>query len=181
MKNMKKQKDTHFQYFCFKKINKKAQMKMGETIAVLLVFFMLLFFGIFFYANIERKDIQERVEKMEEKKSIDVSQIISFLPELRCTAENITKSLCIDKLKKEVFTTEVGNKYPQYYSSIFSNTKIELAEIYPDAGDYLTIYQGTESEQYFRTHVPVSLFDPTEYPGRYTIGLLRITYYTFGK
>ena len=75
---------------------------MGETIAVLLVFFMLLFFGIFFYANMERKNIQERLETMEEKRSIDISQTIAFLPELKCTAENITKSLCIDKLKKDV-------------------------------------------------------------------------------
>ena len=159
---------------------KKSQMKMGETIAVLIVFFMIIFFGIFFYANKERKDIQERLETMEEKKSIDVSQIISFLPELKCTAENITKSLCIDKLKKEVFADQIGSEYSQFYSSIFSNTKIELVEIYPDSGDYIVLYEGTISEQYFTTYIPVSLFDPTKYPGRYTIGLLKITYYTFG-
>ena len=159
---------------------KNAQMKMGETIAVLIVFFMILFFGIFFYANMERRDIQSRMEKMEEKKSIDISQIISFLPELKCTAENITKSLCIDKLKKDVFASQIGNEYSEYYQSHFSNTKIELAEIYPTLGDYLTIYEGTTSDQYFTTYIPVSLFDPTEYPGRYTIGLLKITYYTFG-
>jgi sensor histidine kinase regulating citrate/malate metabolism len=160
---------------------KKAQMKMGETIAILLVFFMIIFFGIFFYANIEKRDIKERVEQMEEKKSIDVSQTISFLPELRCTSENITKSLCIDKLKKDVFANQIGSEYSQFYSSIFSNTKIELAEIYPTSGDYMTLYEGTSSEQYFTTYIPVSLFDPTMYPGRYTIGLLKITYYTFGK
>ena len=143
----------------------KAQMKMGETIAVLIVFFMILFFGIFFYANMERKGIQERLEKMEEKKSID---------------RNITRSLCIDKLKKDVFA-EIGNRYSQYYQSLFSNTKIELTEIYPNSGDYITIYEGTTSEQYFTTYIPVSVFDPTDYPGRYTIGLLKITYYTFGK
>lgn len=154
---------------------------MGETIAVLLVFFMILFFGIFFYSNMERKNIQQRLESMEEKKSIDISQIISFLPELKCTAENITKSLCIDTLKKEVFALQIGNQYSQYYQSHFSNTKIELAEIYPNFGDYITIYEGTTSNQYFTTYIPVSLFDPTEYPGRYTIGLLKITYYTFGK
>jgi hypothetical protein len=159
----------------------KAQMKMGETIAVLIVFFMILFFGIFFYANMERKGIQERLEKMEEKKSIDISQTIAFLPELKCTAGNITRSLCIDKLKKDVFAEQIGNQYSRYYQSLFSNTKIELTEIYPNSGDYITIYEGTTSEQYFTTYIPVSVFDPTDYPGRYTIGLLKITYYTFGK
>ena len=159
---------------------KKSQMKMGETIAVLIVFFMILFFGIFFYANMERKNIQSRLEKMEEEKSIDISQIISFLPELKCTAENVTKSLCIDKLKKEVFASNIGDQYSQYYQSHFSNTKIELAEIYPSSGEYLTIYEGVTSDEYFTTYIPVSLFDPTEYPGRYTIGLLKVTYFTFG-
>ena len=181
MKNIKKSKHHPLPAFCSKKMKKKAQMKMGETIAVLLVFFMLIFFGIFFYANMERRDIQERLEQMEEKRSIDISQIISFLPELKCTAENITKSLCIDKLKKDFFAQRIGSEYPQYYSTVFSNTKIELAEIYPNPGDYLIIYEGTTSEQYFTTYVPISLFDPTEYPGRYTIGLLKITYYTFGR
>ena len=160
---------------------KNAQMKMGETIAVLIVFFMILFFGIFFYANIERKNIQERLETMEEKKSIDISQTISFLPELKCTTGNITKSLCIDKLKKDVFSEQIGSQYSRHYQSLFSNTKIELAEIYPNSGDYILIYEGTTSEQYFTTYVPISVFDPTNYPGRYTIGLLKITYYTFGK
>ena len=89
-------------------------MKMGETIAVLIVFFMILFFGIFFYANIERKNIQERLETMEEKKSIDISQTISFLPELKCTTGNLTKSLCIDKLKKDVFSEQIGSQYSRY-------------------------------------------------------------------
>ncbi|MBC8444233.1 hypothetical protein H8D83_01475 [Candidatus Woesearchaeota archaeon] len=160
------------------KKNKKAQMKMGETIAVLIVFFMILFFGIFFYANMERKSFQSRLEKMEEKKSIDVAQTISFLPELKCTAENITKTLCIDKLKLDAFKT-LASERTQYYQSVFSNTMIEIAEIYPTSTSYETVYEGTTSDQYFSTFIPVSIFYPSPYPGRYGIGLLRIKYYTF--
>ena len=96
-------------------------MKMGETIAVLVVFFMLLIFGIFFYAGIESRNIQKRSELMEEKKSIDVAQIISFLPELKCTSGNLTKALCVDDLKKDVFAEEIGVQYKSYYQSVFSN------------------------------------------------------------
>jgi len=41
---------------------KKAQIKMFETIAVLLIFFVLIGFGLIFYGRIQEKTIQETAE-----------------------------------------------------------------------------------------------------------------------
>jgi hypothetical protein len=141
---------------------------------------MLLFFGIFFYANMERKSFQNRVEKIEEKRSVDIAQIISFLPELRCTTGNVSKSLCVDKFKKDIFANVLSLNYNLYYQSVFSNTRIEIMEIFPNNSNYSTIYQGTESNESFATFIPISIFDPSIYPGSYGIGMMKITYYTFG-
>ena len=160
------------------KKNRKAQMKMGETIAVLLVFFILLFFGIMFYSKMQTNKIRETVQEMEEKESIDVAQQIQFLPELKCTFSDVTRSLCIDYLKAKSFAN-ISKDNTAYYQSIFGSTKIEYAEVYPELTNYTLIYEGPTSNQYLTTFMPISLFHPIPYPGRYKIGLLRIKYYTF--
>lgn len=153
-------------------------MKMGETIAVLIVFFLLLFFGLIFFSNMERRDIQDKVGDMEEQASIDLAQTIQFLPELKCTSEDITRTLCIDLLKLEAFKN-LSSEKKAYYQSIFGSTGLEIAEIYPDYVNYTTIYEGPTSPEYFITFIPVSLFQPYPYPGKYKIGMLKIISYTF--
>lgn len=171
------------------KITRKAQMKMGETISVLIVFFFLLFLGIIFYSNIERRDIQKKANEIEESASVDIAQTIQFLPELKCTSEDATRALCIDSLKLSAFANISSGK-KAFYQSVFGNTKIEITEIYPnysfnssapigqDSG-YFLVYEGPKSDEYFTTFIPVSLFVPYPYPGRYKVSLLKITSYTF--
>jgi len=158
--------------------NKRAQMKMGETIAVLIVFFILLFFGIIFFSNMERRDIQDKVSNMGEQASIDIAQTIQFLPELKCTSEDITRTLCLDTLKLESFKL-LSSEKKAYYQSVFGSTGLEIAEIYPEYTNYTTIYGGPTSSEYFVTFIPVSLFQPYPYPGEYKIGMLKIISYTF--
>jgi predicted PurR-regulated permease PerM len=158
--------------------NKKAQMKMGETIAVLLVFFIILFFGIMFYSRMQSSEIKETVQEIEEKSSTDIAQKIQFLPELKCTSSDVTRSLCIDNLKAKSFSN-ISKDNTAYYQSIFGSTKIEYAQVYPGLTNYTILYEGPSSSQYITTLMPISLFNPLPYPGRYTIGLLRIRYYLF--
>jgi len=158
--------------------NKTAQMKMGETIAVLIVFFMLLFFGLIFFSNMERKEIIDKVNEMEEQESIDLAQTIQFLPELKCTTEDITKTLCIDALKLNAFKNMSSGK-KAYYQPIFGSTRLEVAEIYPNPTNFTQIYEGPTSSEYFMTFIPISLFQPNPYPGQYKIGILKIISYSF--
>lgn len=159
---------------------KKAQLKIGETIAVLIVFFVLLFFGIMFYSNLERENIKEQVEDIEQQASIDIAQRIQFLPELKCTSGDITRTLCIDKIKMRAFKN-ISSQSMTYYQSVFGSSKIEVAEIYPEFSNYTLLYQGPESQQYFTTFLPISIFEPLPYPGKYKVGMLKVTYYMFSQ
>ena len=103
---------------------------------------------------------------------------IQFLPELRCTSSDVARSLCIDYLKAKSFANISKDNTP-YYQSIFGSTRIEYAEVYPTLTNYTLLYEGPTSNQYITTFIPISLFYPIPYPGRYKIGLLRIRYYTF--
>jgi hypothetical protein len=153
-------------------------MKMGETIAVLLVFFVLLFLGIMFYSRMQSNKIRETVQEIEEQESVDIAQKIQFLPELKCTSSDVSRSLCLDYLKAKSFSN-ISKDNTAYYQSIFGSTKIEYAEIYPTLTNYTLLYEGPTSNQYITTFMPISLFHPLPYPGIYKIGLLRIRYYTF--
>ena len=74
--------------------SKKAQIQMMETIAVLLIFFVILIIGFIFYIRTAGFGQAQKVTKDQELQSIRVSQAISFLPELQCSSKNIIKDNC---------------------------------------------------------------------------------------
>ena len=78
-------------------INKKAQVKMFETIAVLVVFFMIILFGFMFYTRVQQTTFEAETEEQIILRAIDLSQNIFFLPEIQCIGEH--KIDCIDILK----------------------------------------------------------------------------------
>lgn len=61
---------------------RKAQLKMFETIAVLVVFFFLIVFGVSFYFVMQRSSYNKQVERNMQITAIDIAQKISDIPEL---------------------------------------------------------------------------------------------------
>jgi len=74
-------------------------MEMGETIAIMFIFFMLLVAGAVFYLNLQRASMAQEIEQAYELRAIETAQIISFLPELQCTESNVVKASCFDIYK----------------------------------------------------------------------------------
>ena len=82
-------------------MGKKAQIRMSESIAIMIVFFVLLVFGIVFYSQIERRNIGVAISSSQDLKAVEVAQVFSFLPEVQCTKENIVINNCFDLMKLE--------------------------------------------------------------------------------
>ena len=111
--------------------SKKAQMKMGENIAVLFVFFLIIAFGMIFYMRVLKHTSQTRDIENFELQSIKIAQLVNFLPELQCSSDNIVKDACIDLYKLQAFK-DIVNKNQDYYYNLFKFSKIEVDEIYPE-------------------------------------------------
>ena len=79
--------------------NRKAQIQMGESVAILFIFFILVVFGFVFYMNVMRGSAKVQMEENIQLKAIGIAQKASFLPELQCSEENVRVENCIDLLK----------------------------------------------------------------------------------
>jgi hypothetical protein len=160
---------------------KKSQIQMMETIAILFIFFVIVFIAIIFFSRIWRSSISEEVSKYQELSSIEVAQLASSLPELQCSEDNIVKSNCVDRLK--VIAVQVTDQ-PQndlldvnYYFDFFGYSQITIQQIFPDSTDTWTIYHKAPEQIKNKrtTYFPISIFDPVENANYF--GLLTLEVY----
>ena len=74
--------------------NKKSQIKMGETLAVLIIFFFLLMFGYSFYAGIQQRNFIQELAQVESLRAIQLAQRVYYLPEIQCSSGYDARHSC---------------------------------------------------------------------------------------
>jgi len=158
---------------------KKAQIKMFETIAVLLIFFVLIGFGLIFYSRIQSQGFQAKLDENFELKAIQTAQLVSFLPELQCSSDGIITDDCFDTLKVEALSEIIRNDQKlrtEYYFDTFGYSDISIKQIYPP-GSIWTIYENSVDNYKAKSSVkiPISLYDAKK--REYGFGILNIDVY----
>ena len=80
-----------------KKMNKKAQMQMLETIGVIFIFFVLILFGSIFYFKFQEISFQNKQEELLAQSAMDTTLVTLFLPEIQCSrGDSEAEDNCID-------------------------------------------------------------------------------------
>src|SRR3989344_5606509 len=110
---------------------KRAQIQIGETIAVLFVFFILIIIGFMFYVKVIKDNIDIEKEEMSQLRSVGISQRIMFLPEIQSSEDNIIIDNCIDILKLDYAQSIMKENEIYYYDLLeFSdNMSMQLSII----------------------------------------------------
>lgn len=156
-------------------MDKKSQIHIEETIAILLVFFALLILGFAFYSTIMKGIFGKEKEESRQLEAIAVAQKVPFLPELQCSENNIIASDCIDIYKLDA-AREVIKKNPIFYIGEFGMSTITVNEIYPDSKKWV-IYNNTLPDSVkLSTDIPIALKDPTKI-NKYHFGILSVDVY----
>lgn len=154
-------------------MNKKSQIQIGETIAVLFVFFILIVIGFMFYGRVILGGIQTQKDESTQLRSVSIAQKAMFLPELQCS-EDIVEEItgCIDILKISSAQDVIGQN-TRYYYDLFEFSNITMKQIYP-TDNYWTIYSRSSKnfESKFVTNIPISLYNPIT--RRYGFGVLTV-------
>ncbi len=101
----------------------KAQIKVTETTAILIIFFILLIFGLVFYSHFQKRSIKAFKDDILEKQTVINAIKVAFLPELACPNEPI--GTCIDVQKMESLKTILENKQNLLYYG-FNKLTIKL-------------------------------------------------------
>ncbi len=133
-----------FEHVRNRRFQTKAQIKMTETIGVLVVFFILILFGIIFYVQYQKGTIREQKEAAIVKRAIATSLKTFYLPELRCTkAFDVAFTACVDIYKAEIFAEKLDDNY-DFYFNIFGKSHIYLQDIIKN--QTIELYNGTPAK-----------------------------------
>lgn len=139
---------------------------------VMFIFFILLIFGVVFYAKMSMFGAQRQKQENIVLGAIQIEQKVKYLPELQCTSSGDVVSSCYDLGKVDAFANVYGN-HISYYRNLLGTSSITITQVYPDEMTYTVFtgnYSTATSSQPFRT--PVALFDPVS--DTYNFGYITI-------
>ena len=156
----------------------KAQIKMFETIAVLIVFFFLLFTGSIFYFAAQKSALQKEKTAASEQYAFQIVLKALYMPELDCSFLVTQKDNCIDKikLKKLAQLITTNEKAQTDYYGEFGYSTITVNEIYPEQTTQ-TIYNNTPTEYIGKiaSQNPILLYDAWQ--NEYAFGTIEVNVY----
>ncbi len=167
-----------------KKTSKKGQVKMFESIAVLIIFFFLLSFGFTFYGKMQQISNMKKMRQATEIDTVSLAIKTSNLAELQCSIKNVGEPNCYDWYKIKAFQhmlqdSENNEFLTDHYYQKLGYSRIELNIIYPDH-DSILLYNRTrdlaEGGGSIVTLMPISVYNPTDKKHRFAY--LNITYYS---
>jgi len=158
-------------------MKKMSQIKMGETIAILVIFFFLLVFGYSFYAGVQQYSFKRQIARNLDLKAIQVALKASFLPELQCSIKNDPIDNCFDVEKIQVLYDMMSDtKIKSHYLSLFGASELYVKEIYPASNTYVIFNASNEdASAIVSTKIPVSLYYPKD--RKYTFAVLMVRAY----
>jgi len=154
--------------------SRKAQLKMGENIAIIFIFILLVVFGMVFFFKVQTVGIKIKQQENIELSAIQVAQKVSFLPELRCSSENVPVPDCYDALKMQNIQSVIEGDQAYYYE-IFKYSTIYIEEIFPGNRRWMIYDNKGDKESKLSTQIPISIYDPmTSTLGSYYFGILHV-------
>ena len=157
---------------------KKGQVQMFETIAVLLVFFFIIAFGLAFYFVIAKAGAQKAMLRQQQMQAVENAQRLTTLPELDCTQKGVQTERCVDKLKVKALSEMLGNDNirADYYST-FGKTRLVIREVFPPGSPDLEIYNRPvlNGTGWTTTLLPVKVYDP--FTDKYAFGAIEVRNY----
>jgi hypothetical protein len=157
----------------------RAQLKMTESVMILIIFLFLLVFGLIVYVRYARSANQETRNEVQGHIAMQISQKVQFLPEVQCTTEGSTDFNCVDVMKLDALKS-IDAKQRLIYDKLFPNTVIRISQVYPAEKSWQVygdepilkgLYKNTR--RYF---VPVALYNASI--DRYNMGYMEIAVYS---
>lgn len=151
----------------FSRKMKQAQMQMGENVAVLFIFFILLIISIVFYAGLTETKIDIKQGEAFAAKAIEIAQRISYMPEAQCSKDNVIDANCYDihKLRALAEINKNGTNRVHYYNK-FRYANITINQIFPGDGGSINIYNNPKEDYLEKSQIqiPASVCDYTVRP-----------------
>lgn len=146
-------------------------MKLGETIVILVIFALLVVFGVVFYAKYQFWAMDEKMDENADLLAIKIVQKLQFLPEIQCTVQGTQEYNCVDLLKLKA-VAGLPPDMKRIYSSMFPRTSLSVVQVYPETRSWSINEADAPGRRHFFP-VPVALYNASA--KQYYFGYLNIT------
>jgi hypothetical protein len=160
------------------KNHRSGQIQLGETTAVIIIVIILLIVGIVFWNNVSSSNIRAIQSQSQELSVIEVANVVSELPELKCYDSSgvnnydsgVNKYNCIDWYKIVAMSEAINNTKDkdvfEYYNNYFKNSRITIVKMYPEEGN-ITLYDVKLNNSAKKLiNIPINIRDYVSVDGR---------------
>ncbi len=158
-------------------MNKKAQMRILESVAVLVIFFILLVIASTIYFKIQNSRMDKERLVFENAETMRTLIKLQSLPELDCSFASAHTINCFDKYKLIAFSDLIKkDAAKEFYYPIFGEATISVNISFPVKENFL-IYDSKPSK--FRSMIkqmmPVLVYDAVS--GKYLFSQSEVSKY----
>jgi hypothetical protein len=158
---------------------KRAQIKLFESLAVLVIFFFFIVFGASFYFKLQESSLRKQLDENSQLHTQQIAQKSSTMPELECSSLGVAQENCIDVLKVQAFANLLANDDTARldYFKLFDYSTLVVHEVYPSA-DSWTVYDRQQENKTTSSNViqiPVLIRHPAQ--GANAFGYLEVKVY----
>jgi len=155
----------------------RGQIKMFETIGVLVVFFILLFAGISFYFASQTSAVEKEKRQAQDQYAYQMTLRALNLPELDCSFLVTQRDNCVDIFKLNVFSKLLTEQQTlEQYFPEFGYSTITIQPIYPQ-GNAFILYNNLPNEysQNLTNKNPILIYHPLL--DQYGFGIMQVNVY----
>lgn len=160
---------------------------MAETIAILLVFFIILGLSLLFYGSFQAGSLREAGREQFEKETIRIALLVSHLPEVACSDNGIITENCVDRVKLEALSARADPKRGSenvflFYQKDFRSSMVKIENVFPPVAGQkpFLLYNQTPANftEMIPTFIPITIRDPLK-PAAFqnSFGLLTVEVY----
>lgn len=156
----------------------KAQIRMFEMLAVLIVFLLLLSIGSIFYFRLQQSSFAKEASRAESLRSLQLFQRALFLPELDCSFVGVQKGNCFDLMKLRHFSELLeSDEIKVDYFDVFGLSKVRVKRVYPFESAWFELYSNVPESFSSKlvSHSTVLLYNASS--NAYDFGLVEVSYY----
>ena len=147
-------------------LSTRGQIQMGEIIAVIVVFIMLLIFGLFWFFQQGTSQAGEIQEEQFRLQLLERTKEIMNLPELQCSFASTPDTSCVDLYKMQAIQDVINYNIDirRQFEDRFFGQAVRIDVVYP-ATHTLPLQTvlfnfSTSSDSYQSAVVPVTIRDP---------------------
>lgn len=150
----------------------KAQVQLMETVAVLVIFFILVAIGFTFYANVVKTSFNREETSRMETTAVEIAARTMQAMEFSCSEDNVPREGCLDQVKLAVAPPYLASNAADFFS-LFGFSNIVARKVFPSTQEWV-LWNNPLNDASVSTviHLPVNIWDPVS--GEYSLGEMRV-------